>query len=102
MDSDYIRQRITKLRIEKDISELKMSRDLGRSDGYVHHITSGKALPSMGEFLNICEYFGISPEYFFNERVAQPLLIQQINKQLEDLGEEDLILLIQLINKIKK
>lgn len=102
MDSEYIRQRITKLRIAKKTSELQMSRDLGLSDGYIHHIASGKALPSMGVFLEICDYFGITPEYFFNKRVSQPLLIQQINLQLEDLDDEDLLFVSSLINKIKR
>lgn len=56
MDEDFIRQRITELRIQKNVSEYRMSLDLGHSKSYVQSITSGRALPSMPEFLYICEY----------------------------------------------
>lgn len=102
MEPEFIRKRITELRMKNNVSELKMSRDLGRSDGYIHHIVSGKSLPSMAEFLNICDYLGVTPEYFFKERLSQPLLVQTIDRQLEDLNEQDLVLLLSLIGRIKK
>ena len=75
MDAKDIQQRITNLRRQKGVSELKMSRDLGRSDGYIHHIAAGRPLLSMLEFLYICEYFGITPTLFFN---ADSAIIQQL------------------------
>ena len=54
IEHDFIRDRITKLRIQKDVSEYKMSLDMGHSTSYIRSITSGKALPSMGEFLYMC------------------------------------------------
>ena len=59
-DEKFIRERITKLRLNKNVSEYRMSLDLGHSDSYIRNITSGKALPSMSEFLYICEYFNIT------------------------------------------
>ena len=59
--ASYIRNRITELRIQKDVSEYRMNLDLGQNRNYIQGITSGKALPSMAQFLNICEYFGITP-----------------------------------------
>lgn len=61
MDIEFIRERITQLRLQKGVSEYKMSYDLGHSRGYINNISSGKTLPSMTEFLAICEYFGITP-----------------------------------------
>ena len=46
----FVRDRITQLRLSKGVSEYQMSYDLGHSRGYVNNISSGKALPSMGEF----------------------------------------------------
>ena len=66
-DEKFIRERITKLRLNKNVSEYRMSLDLGHSDSYIRNITSGKALPSMSEFLYICEYFNITPKEFFDE-----------------------------------
>ena len=67
MDENYIRRRITELRIQKNVSEYKMSMDLGHSKGYIQSISSGRALPSMSEFLAICDYFDIAPLDFFND-----------------------------------
>lgn len=67
MDENFIRKRISILRIKKNVSERSMSLDLGHSPSYIHSIVSGKALPSMSEFLYICEYFEITPKQFFDE-----------------------------------
>ena len=61
IDEQFIRDRISRLRQEKQVSERKMSLDLGHSTSYIRSITSGRALPSMGEFLYICEYLGVMP-----------------------------------------
>ena len=41
MEADFIRRRITELRLKRGISEYKMSRDLGNNGGYIQHIVSG-------------------------------------------------------------
>ena len=50
---DFIRTRITELRIAKDVSEHRMSLDLGKSGSYIRGVTSGAALPSLRELFNI-------------------------------------------------
>ena len=51
MDAEFVRERITQLRLQKDVSEYKMSYDLGHSRGYINNISSGKTLPPLKEFL---------------------------------------------------
>ena len=51
MKANFVRERISELRMRKGVSEYQMSYDLGHSRGYVNNITSGKTLPSMSEFL---------------------------------------------------
>lgn len=68
----YIRNRITELRIKKDVSEHQMSLDLGQNRNYIQGISSGKSMPSMAQFLNICEYFGITPMQFFDGETLYP------------------------------
>lgn len=60
MEEQFIRDRISKLREQKQVSERKMSLDLGHSTSYIRSITSGRSLPSMSEFLYICEYLGVT------------------------------------------
>lgn len=98
----FVRDRITQLRLKKGVSEYQMSYDLGHSRGYINNISSGKALPSMSEFFAICEYFNISPEEFFNERLQDPVMYKQILSSLEQLSTEDLLLVFKLIQRFLK
>lgn len=99
MDESYIRKRITELRIIKNVSEYKMSLDLGHSKGYIQSISSGRALPSMSEFLSICDYFDITPVEFFES--GDKILIQrELEKEIEIMSGDDLQLLIDLAHRL--
>lgn len=102
MDEDFIRQRITELRIQKNVSEYRMSLDLGHSKSYVQSITSGRALPSMPEFLYICEYFGITPTDFFNTDSREILMQQELDNETKNMSKDDLNLLIKLAKRLNK
>lgn len=102
MDEDFIRKRITQLRLKKGVSEYQMSYDLGHSRGYVYNISSGKALPPLKEFLAICDYFELTPQQFFDERVSHPELIQKVINELYRLSEDDILMLLGLINRLLK
>lgn len=100
MNEDFIRDRITQLRLKKGVSEYQMSYDLGHSRGYVYNISSGKALPPMKEFLSICEYFEITPQQFFDTSSQNPELIQKAVEGMEQLGESDLLMLLGFISRL--
>jgi len=86
---EFIRIRITELRIAKNISEHKMSLDLGKSGSYMRSISIGKALPSMHEFLRICEYLGVTPQEFFTGAGDETDRINIFNR-LQDLDDGDI------------
>ncbi|MGN0525824.1 MAG: helix-turn-helix domain-containing protein [Acutalibacteraceae bacterium] len=100
MDELFIRQRITQLRMQKNVSEYKMSMDLGHSKGYIQSITSGRALPSMSEFLTICDYFGITPLEFFDTNENEVILLKELNKEVSEMNKDDVGLLIQLAKRL--
>ena len=100
-DEKFIRERITKLRLNKNVSEYRMSLDLGHSDSYIRNITSGKALPSMSEFLYICEYFNITPKEFFDEDSNNPELVNELVSISNGLNNEDLLVLISMAKRMK-
>ena len=102
MDEQYVRDRITQLRMQKDVSEYRMSYDLGHSRAYVNNISSGKSLPSLGELLAICEYFGISPKVFFDEQLQNPGLLQRAESSMAGLSEDDLQMVMGIIARLKK
>lgn len=100
VDDKYIRDRITKLRMQKNVSEYKMSLDMGHSAGYIRSITSGKNLPSMGEFLYMCEYFGITPAEFFDESIPAPLQLKELDALAGQLSAEDIDALIAVAKRL--
>ena len=100
IDDNFIRDRITELRMQKDVSEYKMSLDMGHSTSYIRSITSGKALPSMGEFLYMCEYFGIPPAEFFDENIPAPLQLKELNSLAGQLHAEDIDALIAVAKRL--
>ena len=100
IDDSFIRNRITQLRIQKNISEYKMSLDMGHSGSYINSIASGKAMPSMGEFLYMCDYLGVSPSEFFDEEIETPIKIAEIDKILRKLDESDLALIIATAKRL--
>ncbi|WP_018305275.1 helix-turn-helix domain-containing protein [Desulfitobacterium hafniense] len=102
MDDNFIRNRISELRIQKDVSERSMSIDLGHSPSYIHSIVSGKALPSMTEFLYICDYFRISPKEFFDEGTSYPALIKEVINDLKALDEKQISNIHEIIKGLKK
>ena len=66
VDEEFISKRLTELRIKKDVSEYQMSLDLGHSRSYIQSISSRRVMPSMKEFLAICEYLDITPMQLFD------------------------------------
>lgn len=98
----FVRNRITQLRLQKGVSEYQMSYDLGRSRGYINNISSGKSLPSMSEFFSICEYFHISPTAFFDEKQSNPSLNKQVFDCINNLDENDLALIINLVERLNQ
>lgn len=102
MNENYIANRITALRVKKNVSEYRMSLDLGHSNSYVRSITSGKALPSMTEFLYICNYFGITPKEFFDEEIENPERVEDLYHLTKDMSEEDLTVLIDMAKRLKR
>ena len=102
MTVDFIRNRITELRLQKNVSEYKMSYDLGHSKGYVQSITSGRAMPSMSEFLYICEYFEITPEQFFSENVPKPIKLERTMRLLKELDDADLDRILDLAERLSE
>ncbi len=102
MYEDFVRNRITQLRLKKGISEYKMSYDLGHSRGYIYNISSGRALPPLMELFAICDYFGITPSEFFDESVSDPELVHKATEGIKKLDESDRIIILDLINRLLK
>ena len=102
MDETFIRNRITELRLKRGISEYQLSLDLGQNRSYIQAISSGRALPSMKQFLNICEYFENTPLQFFDTSESNPQLVKKALDGIRTLSDDDLIMLLGLIARLNQ
>ena len=101
MFETYIRERITELRLQKGVSEYKMSLDLGHGKNYIRSITCGRTLPSLSELPYICEYLGVTVKEFFDETTNYPILIRDIIRRANTMEAADLEAIINIMERIK-
>ena len=102
MDEQFLRDRISQLRMKKGVSEYQMSLDLGHSRGYIQNISSGKSLSSITGLFEIFEYFNITPAQFFDEQTDDPSLVSGLLKNMKNLKEEDRQLVLLLCQRLSK
>ncbi len=102
MDLNFIRERISVLRTKKNVSEYRMSTDLGHSKSYIQSISSGRSMPSLSEFLYICEYLGVTPREFFDEEIAEPQLVRNLYLLTQNMSEADLEILINTAKRLNE
>lgn len=62
---NFTRSRITQLRLEKEVSEHRMSLDLDKSGSYIRGIVNALSMPSVKELFRIMQYFEMTPAEFF-------------------------------------
>lgn len=87
---EFVRTRITELRIKHDVSEHKMSLDLDKSGSYIRSITSGASMPSVKELFNIIAYFEMTPADFFAPLSTEDTPYSAICERLRALDNTDL------------
>ena len=100
MDADFIGKRITELRLQKKISERKLSIELDKGENYIQGITSGNSSISIEMIYKICDYFEIPVWKFFCESEKHEL-VQTAAELMNDLNEEDIIMIIGFIKRLK-
>ena len=101
---DFVRKRITELRIRMnpEVSEHKMSLELGRSGSYIRNISSGKALPSLKEFFNMIDYLGVTVDEFFAPLRDADSPYNRLCERLRALDDEGLTKVDTFVNWIDK
>ena len=88
--TDFVRSRITELRLEKDVAEHKMSLELGKSGSYIRGITNGGSLPSLRELFNIIDYFDMTPAEFFAPLENTDSAYARLCEKLQSMDEAEL------------
>lgn len=90
MYEEFTQNRIAQLRLQKKVSARDMSLSLGQNSSYINQIENHKALPSLQGLFYICEYFGITPQQFFDEDNSVPSLIASLIEDAKNLDVSSL------------
>ncbi|MCL2071165.1 MAG: helix-turn-helix domain-containing protein [Oscillospiraceae bacterium] len=100
MYGDFVRKRITELRLRSGDSEHHISAALKRSSGYLYNISSGRSLPSLEQLFAIADYFGLTMTEFFDEKCQYPELISQAVNGMNKLNQDDMNALLGMIGQL--
>lgn len=92
--------RLTRLRMDKDVSARDMSLSLGLSESYINKIENEKVLPSMSTFFDICDYFDITPHEFFNMGEPFPFDIAVAVEEMQHMSKEQIERMIAFMKDI--
>ena len=87
----YTQNRIANLRTQKGVSARDMSLSLGQNSSYINQIENHKAL---------CDYFGITPRDFFDEKNANPAQLSALIEDLKRLDETSLQHIAAIVKEI--
>lgn len=85
MENRLFALRLSALRQQKGVSAREMSLALGQNTNYINRIENGKNYPSMQSFFYICEYLGVTPQEFFEEKNAAPTRLNDLIVKLKRL-----------------
>lgn len=100
MTENFIGERITELRLRRNISECQMSLELGQSKSYVQSISSGRSLPSARQLFNIAKYFNISLSEFFDEGNHDSPAVQESIRLLRELDEDAAAAILAVLQQL--
>ena len=100
---DYVEwfpERLTQLRLEKNVSARDMSLSLGQSDSYINKIENKRTMPSMVGFFYICEYLGITPQEFFDSETISPTKCSELLRHIQKLPPTKAEHILQIIKDL--
>lgn len=100
MYEEFTQNRIAQLRIQKGVSARDMSLSLGQNNSYINQIENKKALPSLQGLFYICEYFGITPQQFFDKDVVYPIQFADLIEDIKKLDSASLEHIAAIVKQI--
>lgn len=101
MDKKQFALRLARIIADRGIAESKMSEDLNFHRTYIHNITSGRSLPKMEPFFQICNYLDITPAEFFNTPEEEKEKLSLVTKSFLELPPDVKLALLDVIRKLK-
>lgn len=96
----FVSERVANLRQAKGVSARDMSLSIGQNVNYINHIENRKMEPSLSGLIYICDYFGITPQEFFDEGNQHPARLKDFIEDIKLLDENAFIHLSNFIKEI--
>ncbi len=100
MENRLFALRLSALRQQKGVSAREMSLALGQNTNYINRIENGKNYPSMQSFFYICEYLGVTPQEFFEEKNAAPTRLNNLIVKLKRLTPSQLATVNAVVDEL--
>lgn len=101
MDEKFVRERLSVLRAEKNISARELSLRIGQNTGYINRIENGRSMPSIKALFNICFELGVSVSDFFDEGNKYPLVLNEIIKESTHLDRQSLESVLAIMKNMR-
>lgn len=99
MTAKEVAGRIKKLRTEREVSSVEMSRSLGFYDSYIDQIEQGRIIPTIYDLSQICHYLGTDIYAFLNHENSRSEILIQIYDELEKYDVDSLLKLYYMIKR---
>ena len=100
MENRLFALRLSALRQQKGVSAREMSLALGQNTNYINRIENGRNYPSMQSFFYICEYLGVTPQEFFEEKNAAPTRLNDLIVKLKRLTPSQLATVNAVVDEL--
>ncbi len=101
MELNEFSQRLSVLRLNKNVSAKDMSLSIGQSPSYIN-IETGVSFPSMIALFYICEYLGVTPQEFFEVDSRNPVKEKELLHAAKGLNNEQLDHLIAIAKGLSR
>ena len=96
-------ERISKLRIENNLSARKLSLAIGKNPGYINKLESDKDfLPTIDTLFDILEICKTTPAEFFYDNPSHYKMDKEIIELLSNIDEESKKATLTMLKKVKK
>lgn len=96
----FVSERIAKLRQSKGVSARDMSLSIGQNENYINQIENRKTEPSLSGLIYICDYFGITPQEFFDTENPYPARLKDFIEDVKRLNDNQFLHLSKFMKEM--
>lgn len=101
MYEKFFAERLSALRLKKNVSAREMSLAIGQNASYINRIENRRAFPSMQCFFYMCEYLGVTPQEFFDAEIDALPENKKLSTEITHLTETQQKALLYLIESFQ-